>query len=628
MCGFVGCLAPDGNTPRVDLNAWSAKIRHRGPDQAGSVIDKNFGIGTRRLSILDLSHAGDQPMESERYVLGFNGEIYNHHDLRSELVSGDNAKFVSSSDTETVLRAIERWGIHDALSRLNGMYAVAVWDKHTSELTLARDPLGIKPIFYIRNSEGFFFASEIKALLEFSTKELNRDGVGLYFYFGFVPAPFTLVKGINKVKPGECRVFRQDREERSEMILPMAWKHASPPASTWIERVHQVRTHVEEAVQRQLLSDVPVGVFLSGGIDSTIIANVAARQKYGLASFSLNPESTARDPRAKDDAELASKVARSLGLSHREVPFAPVDVFDRLESLIGRIDEPVAELYAFGEMILSERARSEGVNVVLTGHGADEVFLGYPTYNAVFRGDLYNKIPFFGPAARLAARSSAVSQSTRTNLLGAASVWRKAPLDRYETVSGVHFCLYDAAIQAGVEPERLRTIVSEILDQARSRARLLPRADGECNAELFARMDTFLMVPEHYNTRLDRMTMSASIEARVPLQDLDLIGFVSQLSHRDLLRGGLKGMFRYAFKDILPPEIANRPKQTFQAPMLSWVTGPLAPWMNKQLSRPEARLSSASQRTALLPATTKHAYQAWSIALLEGWRYSMGLDYS
>jgi asparagine synthase (glutamine-hydrolysing) len=212
-------------------------------------------------------------------------------------------------------------------------------------------------------------------------------------------------------------------------------------------------------------------------------------------------------------------------------------------------------------------------------------------------------------------------------MLGAASIWRKAPLERYSMISGVHFSADSVAALTGVPVSHVSELVTRVLNGTTTRVSLLPRGIGDCNAELFARMDTMLMVPEHYNTRLDRMTMAASIEARVPLQDLSLIGFISQLSHRDLLRGGLKGMLRHAFSDVLPPEISTRPKQTFQAPVLSWMSGPLLPWVNEQVSH----LPDEIHRSALLAGkpenSTKQAYRMWSLALLEGWRKALALEF-
>jgi asparagine synthase (glutamine-hydrolysing) len=625
MCGFVGYLLPDG-TPHPDVAAWGGVIDHRGPDQAGHAVDNGFGIATRRLSIQDLSEAGSQPMRTERYLVGFNGEIYNHLDLRRELQAEFALGFVSHSDTETILRGIECWGIHETLRRLNGMYALAIWDTYTRELVLARDPLGIKPICYVQRGGELYFASEAKALRRYTSGQVSRDGLALFLYFGFVPAPFSLLEGVQKVRPGEMLVVGPAGTTRAP-IVPRAWSEPKPLALHPEERLAQVRVEVQAAVQRQLLSDVSVGLFLSGGVDSTIVAATAAAAQPDLSSFSLKPTETSADPGAQRDAELAAELARALGIRHHEVVFTPRDIAAELDHLLNWMDEPIAEPYAAAELLLSRRARAEGITVVLTGHGADEVFLGYPTYQAAMRGDLYNKMPMLGPALRLATHVPWFSHDTRTNLRGTASVWRKSPMERYTIVSGVHFALDDAAVVAGLPVPHVRGLVQSIFEQTRAFVSQLPRADELESVELFSRMDMLLMVPEHYNTRLDRASMGASVEARVPLQDLELIGFTTQLTRDELLQGGLKGMLKRAFADVLPEAVTERPKQTFQAPLLSWVSGPLAPWVTAQLAASSISLPGNGRVPGHPPATAREAYRQWSLALLEGWRTALALEY-
>ena len=623
MCGFVGYLMPE-HIERPDLDAWSSVIAHRGPDQAGTHREGPFGVGTRRLSIQDLSAAGDQPMSSDRYVLAYNGEIYNHHELRAQLTSYGVHDYRSESDTETVLQALEQWGIQATLEQLNGMYAMAIWDRQAQELSLVRDPLGIKPVYYCATSEAVYFGSEIKALLPYTSRRTNRNAVGVYLYFGFVPAPYTLVEGINRLRPAERVVFDASGRFRSETIVPAFWSTPPQLEARGADRVHQLRHEVERAVDRQLLSDVPVGIFLSGGIDSTIIASIAARGNPGMSSFSLKPGATDQNPDATMDAQLARELAETLGLDHSEVTFGPEDLLRRLDTNMDMVDEPVAEIYALAEHILSEHSREHGVKVVLTGHGGDEVFLGYPTYNAVMRGDRYNRIPWFGPFARLLADSSFLSPGTRTNLLGASSVWRRPPLERYQIVSGVHFTAEQAAEHAGINPSDLEVILQQIFDDTLARAALLPRGIGESNTEQFARMDLLLMVPEHYNTRLDRMTMSASIEARVPFQDLELIAFVAQLKRQDLMNGGLKGMLCQAFANELPAAVRNRKKQTFQAPMVSWMNGHLDSWVKRHAPELYRHRGNGHRTKPTSPAQA--AYQDWSLAILEGWQQAAGLE--
>jgi asparagine synthase (glutamine-hydrolysing) len=431
---------------------------------------------------------------------------------------------------------------------------------------------------------------------------------------------------VRKVRPGEVLVFSRAGVTRHR-IVPRSWTRPPDLASGHGESVRLVRREVEAAVRRQLLSDVPVGLFLSGGVDSSIIAAVAAAHNPDLRTFSIRPADAFADPGAQADAEIAARFARSLGLSHRELLVRPDDVWDELDSLATSVDEPVSELYFAAEVLLSWAARGAGVPVVLTGHGADEVFLGYPTYQAVSTGDRYNTVPLFGPAARALARWPMIAPQTRENLRGAASVWRRSPADRYAIVSAVHFSLPEAAALADLPPAAVGGAVRQVLDEAKAASAVLPRSRPLTTAEWFARMDLLLKVPENYNMRLDRATMVASVEARVPFQDLDLIGSVMHLPARDLLRGGLKGLLKQAFRDVLPQEVLNRPKQTFQAPMLSWVRGPLAPWLSTQLAHLPAPLRAALPTKDAPPRSTREAYRLWCLGLLEAWRTALDLDY-
>lgn len=623
MCGFVGYLLPEGAS-HPDLEAWSDGIRHRGPDQGGAAVDGRYGVGTRRLSIQDLSPAGSQPMRTDRYVLAFNGEIYNHLELRAELAASGARAFRGHSDTETILRAVEQWGIGQTLARLNGMFALAIWDRVEDELTLARDPLGVKPLYYLRAGGGLYFGSELKALAPFSSRNVSPEGLALYLYFGFVPAPYSLVEGVRKVRPGEALVFRGSSMERTR-IVPEAWTRPAAPGSAE-ERLQQVRAAVEAAVERQLLADVPVGLFLSGGVDSCVIAALAAARNPDLVSFSIRPESAAADPGAAHDAEIAARFARKLGLSHHEVLLRPEQLANDVEELLDWIDEPVSELYFAAEVLLSRKAREVGVPVVLTGHGGDEVFLGYPTYEAALKGDRYNAVPFFGPVAGTLAHAPGLAPNVRRNLQGAAAVWRKDPVERYAIVSAVHFSIDDVIALTGLAPDRVRELVQSVLSDALEAVTYLPNGAASSSAELFARMDMLLKVPEHYNMRLDRATMSASVEARVPLQDLELIGLVARLPHQTLMSGGLKGLLKQAFADVVPAEVLSRRKQTFQAPMLSWIRGPLAPWVDAQRSHMPA-MFQASLPAWKAPRSTGEAYRSWSLGTLEAWRRALRLEY-
>jgi asparagine synthase (glutamine-hydrolysing) len=613
MCGFIGYLIPQGK-PRPDLAAWSQLVAHRGPDSGGVYQDGPLGFGFRRLAILDLSEAGNQPMQGERFALMFNGEIYNHADLRAELAT-PRGGWRGHSDTETILQACEQWGVGPAIERLNGMFALAIWDKERQELTLARDPLGVKPLLYLERGSALYFASELRALRPYSQGRLSASGVALYASLGFVPAPFSLLDDVRKLRPGEVRVF--GRNPRGGFIHYKAWQEERGVEPG------DLRAAVEQAVQRQLISDVPVGIFLSGGVDSSAIAHVVARTG-SLCSFSLRPLDS--NPEAELDAELAALQARKLGLRHHEIPFDPAEVAQDPAELLARMDEPVLEPYFRGEVLLSQAARAAGIIVVLTGHGGDEVFMGYPTYRAVERGERYDRVPLLGPALRAASSLPFLSPHARDNLRGAASVWRQPFLEGYALRSAVLFDTATSARLAGLAAPQVGETLWGLLEGVRQGVWRLPTPPrGLRPVELAARMDLLFNVPEHYNQRLDRASMSASVEARVPLQDLDLLDCVLRLGAEALMDGGLKGLMKQSFTE-LPREVLHRPKRHFQAPLLGWLRqgGALEPWARSQLSSLEQRLGRSLP--PLRVDSTQAAYQAWSLALLEGWAQKLQLD--
>ncbi|WP_027891451.1 asparagine synthase (glutamine-hydrolyzing) [Calidithermus chliarophilus] len=615
MCGFVGYLIPQGK-PRPDLAVWSQIVLHRGPDSGGTYHDGPVGFGFRRLAIQDLSEAGNQPMQGERFTLMLNGEIYNQARLRQELATPAGG-WRGHSDTETVLQAFEQWGLERTLGRLNGMYALAVWDKHKQELTLVRDPLGVKPLLYLEHGGSVYFASELRALRPHSRGRLSAQGVALYAALGFVPAPFSLLEDVKKLRPGEVRVF--GRQPRSGFIQYGAWQEARDVEPG------DLRAAVERAVEGQLLSDVPVGIFLSGGVDSSAIAHVVARTGP-LASFSLRPLHGG-SPEAELDADLAAAQAKKLGLEHHEIPFDPAEVAQDPADLLARMDEPVLEPYFRGEVLLSQAARAAGVIVVLTGHGGDEVFMGYPTYQAVEKGERYDRIPLLGPALRAASSLPFLPGDARDNLRGAASVWRQPFLEGYARRSAVLFDAATAARLAGLPAAEVGETLRALLEEAHGRAQRLPSPAGRPlrPVELAARMDLLFNVPEHYNQRLDRASMNASVEARVPLQDLDLLDCVLRLGAEALMDGGLKGLMKQSFAE-LPREVLHRPKRHFQAPLLGWLRegGALEPWARSQLKALGQRLGQRLPEARV--ESTQAAYQTWSLALLEGWARQMQLD--
>lgn len=618
MCGFVGYVQSASGL-RPDLQTWSDLIHHRGPDQGGCAQQGEFGVGTRRLSILDLSPSGNQPMRGERFVLAFNGEIYNHWDLRGALAREGVRQdaFDGTSDTETVLRAVEHWGVEPTLARLNGIYALALWDTLDQELTLARDPMGVKPLYLQHRDKGVFFASELKALRPYAEGRLDREALALYFVFGFVPSPFTLVQGIRKVRPGE--VLRLGAAGcRQTWIEPEAWQR---PLDSGRSPAEQVRSSVEDAVERQLLADVPLGIALSGGVDSTLVAVLASRHTSGLSSFSIRPAHAGR-PAGETDADVAAATARRLGFRHHEILVQPKVVLED-SAVLGMLDEPVNEPYILAEILLSRATRAAGVPVLLTGHAADELFLGYEGYSSVLKWLSHNRIPLLGAALPFIDRVPFLSPQRRQNYRLAARGWRR-PLEEWYGLSTAAFSGGEAAALTGLPPEQVHAAVQQVLADAVAAARRLPAARELHPLELYARLDLVLNVTDHYNLRLDRASMSESVEARVPFQDLEVVNTALRLPHSALLQGGLKGLLKTAFTDLLPEEIRQRPKQKFQAPVANWVAQPLAPWVDGWTRAAGQWLDLACLDGQ--PHPGRAASRRWSVALLEAWRRELVLE--
>lgn len=614
MCGFVGQWGRGMN--RKKLEDMSDLINHRGPDHTGYFtqegVEGAFHVVTKRLSIQDLSSSGNQPMVNDRYVLAFNGEVYNHVELRQAL--GPDSWF-SSSDTETLLRAFLAWGAEQTLAQVNGVYSIVLWDRKNHILTLARDPMGVKPLYYAQRSEGICFSSELKALRSCSNGRASREAIALYLLFGYIPSPWSALEGIYKVQPGECLVFQRNERPQVHYIGPKSWTNTLDIPLSYAERKEFLHTTIKESVHRQLLSDAPVGIFLSGGIDSSILAAVMAQ--YGdYHSFSL--EYADASDEANGDAILAQRFTQSLGWQHTVVTLGPSTIQTLWPKYLTAIDEPIAEANFLGTLLLSRAARQNGIKVVLTGDGADEIFHGYGSYRTVRKGATLNRIPMFGPIANAAAKFPLLSRAYRDNLRGAASIWKKAMVDRFWIAGAVMFDVGTVAAWLGVSPELVTGWVRETVERQVARNMWLRQTGVSLpDLEMLGRLELGAHVADHYNIRLDKATMSQSVEARVPFQDIELVNVGLRLPGDDKLENNqrTKAILRDVFADRIPSYITDRVKQTFQAPVVDWVNGTFFadrtdsgaiqnPW-DGHLRR---RVGDSSR-----------AYQKWGLLVLNEW---------
>lgn len=625
MCGIAGLVSHSRAVDPGQLAQMCHAMEHRGPDDHGIYVSRDqhpsVGLGSQRLSILDLSPAGHMPMSNPAgdVIVSYNGEIYNHLELRGDL-ERRGYRYRSRTDTETVLYAYEAFGA-GALPRLNGMFALAIYDQRKRQLILARDRMGIKPLYYYWDGCTFAFASELKALLTLPQIERRVDPRALdaYISLGYVPAPYTMIRGISKLQPGHYLVLEGQRLHTHEF-----W-HASYQAGDGArqsdaELIQATRERVEQAVRSQLMSDVPVGVLLSGGLDSSIVAAVAQRHHDGpVQTFSIGFESydgAPVDAHFNLDRDYARSVAQQLGTRHHEVLLVDDRALgETLRSLVQALDEPVWEGSFVSIYLLCKLARAHGVKVVLTGDGSDELFGGYLWYRGAQRLLLYDRVPLLEHALPLLMQLPPESELGRK----ARDLKRKlraSPLARYRA-NYDHFSAGEKQSLLGIarpvgEPDAVDELIAPLLRQVRGE---LP--------EQFSFVDLRLWVGEHFNQRLDRMSAACSVEARVPFQDNAVVDLALSIPMSRKIRGSeQKYLLRRAFADIVPPEVLQRPKRPFAAPQHHWLRRGLREWSSDLLSTERIReygLLDPSQVQALMAdrtATDEDRVQRLSILVM------------
>ena len=574
MCGIVGILAsqPRDLDPGV-LAAMRDTIRHRGPDDTGEEIVAAHGLafGHTRLSVIDLSQGGHQPMwgKDRSTLLIYNGEIYNFPEIRLELEKA-GCVFESGSDTEVLLRGYETWG-NQVLERLNGMFAFAIWDARRHSLWLARDRLGVKPLYYYSDPgrDLFVFASELKALLRHPAVPRRVDPKGLHGYLslGYTPAPHTILEGVRKLPAGHTlTVARGGNPE-----IGRYW--SVPPTARSGDRRDmsgRIRSLVEESVGRRMISDVPVGAFLSGGFDSTLVVGLMSRlSDHPVRTFSAAFEVGPRSFKYNEDADFADRAAKELGTEHTRFV---IGAEDTLRDDIGRfawaMDEPTANPSGFSTMLLAEEVKKSGVTVILTGDGSDELFGGYPRYRKDILIDWARRVPAvlrrsvggltggrFGQLSSLLDKAELAPFTPERQLVW----WSQFP-DR--VLSELLVPEVAAAGQGAAEGSFADVLVS--LD--RSGGGQPDNRDAMCLADLR------IWIAEESNMRVDKATMNASVESRSPFLDYELAEYAMSIPFRR--KSGLgreKWLLRKTFADVVPDFIGKRKKRGWLSPSYHWL---------------------------------------------------------
>lgn len=657
MCGFAGIIRMHTRSGGDDLErsveGMCERLFHRGPDDGGIWSDEQAGValGHRRLSIIDLSPAGHQPMHSTdgSLVIAFNGEIYNFRRIREELENeGAAPPWRGYSDTEVLLAAIERWGLEEALKKCVGMFAFALWNRRERALYLGRDRLGEKPLYYGWSGGHFLFASEPKAFDGFALweREVDQDALALFTRFGYVPAPLSIYRGFFKAQAGAFhRLGPEDRKQSSQSPLPPRpfWSlrraaeegRDNPFGGTEEEAADRLEGLLKEAIRDQMVSDVPLGAFLSGGVDSSLIVALMQAQ----ASAPVRTYTVGFNEDGYQEAEHARAVARHLGTEHTEMTATAGEATSVLPLLPTLFDEPFCDPSQIPTYLVSRMTRRH-VTVSLSGDGGDELFGGYNRYFMAHR--LWSRL---GPVPRVGRRAIAgMLRAAPPSLLDGGLGWLAPSINRYghaDKVSSKLLKLAEILDASGGHDFYLKLIsLSSNPDSVllRGGEKSVPMIDPECWPEfddLFSWMmyhDASAYMPDDILVKVDRAAMGVSLETRVPLLDHRVVEFAQSLPLAMKVKDG-KG--KHILKKVLyrhvPRELIDRPKMGFAVPVGEWLRGPLREWAEDLLDegrirrdgffRPELIRAKWNQHQA---GTNNWDSFLWTVLMFQGWLDAWG----
>lgn len=631
MCGICGELSFDGRPPVAEpvLAAMTARLRHRGPDHGATYLsdDHRMGLGFRRLSIIDLRAAANQPIPNENGAvqLVFNGEIYNYRELRKGLVARGH-QFRSNADSEVIVHLYEELGDR-AIDELDGMFALGIWDARGGRLTLARDRAGKKPLYVWRTEGRVVFASEIKALLAHPDLpvEVDEEAVPYYFLYGYVPHPQTFYKGVRHVEPGTVVTFDRHGAQSARRywqltfpdvrLKPDATEVRLKPDAT--EAARRVRELVTAAVERRLVADVPLGAFLSGGLDSTIVVGLMSRlMKEPVRTFSLGFEGDADF----DETAVARATATQFGTRHTEFKVRP-SAIDLLDTLVYHHDGPFADSSAIPTYLVSKLTR-EHVTVALTGDGGDEVFAGYLRFGAALAAD---RVPgWVGDAAAGALSLLPTPRNERHWIARGRRFARAAGLSRQERLVAWAGVFHDdlgqllgiGGARAGEPPVDYCHHIRDLAGAAGA---------SPLNQLLAANFHSYLH--DDLLVKADRMSMANSLEARAPFLDRDLMEYVAGLPDDFKLRGRTtKAILREAFADLVPKPVKRGGKKGFGVPLDAWFRAELGDYVRDTLLAPSARLRPYVSQDYVRRLLSDHAsgranhgHRLWTVLTFERW---------
>ena len=628
MCGIVGVWSSNelGNRETVErrLAAMAAMVAHRGPDGQGVWTDGLVGLGHARLAVIDLTDAAAQPMaDADGAVhVAYNGEIYNYRELRAELVELGH-RFRSQSDTEVLVEGYKRWGL-DVLQRLRGMFAFALRDTRSGRLVLARDRVGKKPLYYARLGDALLFASEIKAILTWPgmTRSANLAAIHQYLTYQYVPAPLTAFDGIHKLPPASVMVIEADGRRRIETY----WSLARPELATKRSKPaieEELRERFDAAVRSRMASDVPLGAFLSGGIDSaSVVASMARVSSHPIKTFTIG-----FDEPDFDERRYAKLVSDRYGTEHHEFVVQP-DAVSVLPKLVWHYGEPFADSSAVPTYYLSELTRGH-VTVALNGDGGDESFLGYPRYVGAWLGSRIDRLPRFVRRALSAAGAGLPVETSHLRLLR----YLRRFLIEADSGSAQR---YGKWITFFTEAEKWNLYGQGMRDQlAENPLAALDRwfDGGAPAASQAAYADIHSYLPDDLLVKVDVASMAHGLEARSPFLDHDLMEFAASIPPGMKMRGRrTKSLLKSAMAERLPQEILNRPKMGFGVPIERWLRKELREMSRDLLLSDRARARGLFRPQVVRELLDDHDsghranhYRIWALLFLELW-FRMWID--
>ncbi|MFN8285103.1 MAG: asparagine synthase (glutamine-hydrolyzing) [Chitinophagales bacterium] len=570
MCGIAGYFSKNNNQALESFLAKGiARLAKRGPDlQQACTLSTKVGFAHARLSIIDTSSVAHQPMHDStgRFTIIFNGEIFNFRELKEAHLQG--VAFNSHSDTEVLLQLYMKMG-KACLNELNGFFSFAIYDKVKEEIFLARDRYGIKPMLFYSDENMILFGSEMKALLEFPVrKEIDFSTLGLYLQLNYVPGNYCMLKGFTKLPPAHCAVITAEGELITERYYSIPYNPGhviSAEGMNYESAKTQLKTLVEAAVERRLVSDVPLGAFLSGGIDSSIVTACASKHVKSLNTFSIGY----KDEPFFDETQYANLVANKFKTNHTVFSVSNADMFNCIFKVLDYTDEPFADSSAIAVYILSQQTRQR-VTVALSGDGGDELFAGYNKHKAEDRAGKKNLLNTLAgtanPLLKLLPKSRHSKFSNLFRQLQRYSDGVKMSRDeRYW-----RWCSLSTRENALLllQPQK-RSTQGEIIERTQALTRHL-KTEGDLNDILFA--DTQMVLPNDMLTKVDLMSMANCLEVRVPLLDYTVVNFAFSLPVAFKLQAGeTKRILKDSFRQELPPELFNRPKHGFEVPLLKWL---------------------------------------------------------